>query len=288
MKWAIAQQILKENQKNYDLIAESFDQTRSFLWPEIEATASYIAPKTAVLDVGCGNGRLFPFVSKLGGKYLGFDISEKLISICQKKYGKKYFFVADILKTQNSKPKTQNQSSKLKTINPYYILHTTYCDVVYCLAVFHHIPSHELRLQALNNIRSILKPNGILILSVWNLWQKKYLKYIIREAFLKLIGESKLDWRDCYIPYKIPNPKSSAQGGSTSGRQIPNLKIKNSLIIENCKLKIVNRYLHAFCFSELIHLIKSAGFKIKEAKKTRWNYLVVAKSISNRLSSLKR
>lgn len=241
----VINQILIDNQKNYDLIASHFDQTRSILWPEVEATSHYITPKSLVLDVGCGNGRLFPFVEKLGGLYLGFDSSEELIKISQQKYGKEYFFVGDILKIdQNSH-------------NTYYIIHNTF-NVIYCLAVIHHIPSHELRLQALKNLKSLLKPNSLLILSVWNLWQKKYLKYIIKKAVLKLMGKSKLDWGDCYIPYKAQSEKRKAK----------NL---------NLKLKIVQRYLHAFSLNELTNLVTQAGFQILEKKSSRWNYLIIAK-----------
>ena len=273
--------ILTENKDNYNLIAGDFDKKRGFLWPEIEATASYIAPESLVLDVGCGNGRIFPLVTQNGGKYLGFDISENLIKIAQTKYGEKYFFVADLLRINNSShsglssiPTGFWSRPRLRRSPPQN--DNFKFDLVYCLAILHHIPSSELRLQALQNIKSLLKPNAILILSVWNLWQKKYLKYVLREFFFKLIGKSKLDWGDCYVPYKIQKSKFKSQNFNSKFK-IKNYDIENSLKIKNLKFKIIPRYLHVFTLKDLVNLIKTAGFQILEKKKTKGNLLIIAK-----------
>jgi len=48
----------------------------------------------SVLDVGCGNGRFVPYFE--GKKYSGFDISEGLVKICQKRYPDKKFFTSSV------------------------------------------------------------------------------------------------------------------------------------------------------------------------------------------------
>ncbi len=86
---------------------------------------------------------------------------------------------------------------------------------------------------------------------------------------------------------KIPStsfdkaPFDSAQGKQDKSlrarTQNYNSELKNSLEIRNSSLEIIPRYLHAFTLGELIHIVKEAGFKIIETKKTKWNYLVIAK-----------
>jgi len=77
----------------------------------------------------------------------------------------------------------------------------------------------------------VLKKEAFFIITVWNLWQKKYIPKIIKFAFLKILGLSKLDFKDIYLDF---------------GTQ------KNI------------RYLHAFTKRELKKLLTKNGFKIKK------------------------
>jgi len=220
-----AKKILEKVRVNYDLVSGDWDKTRIYMWPEVKAQADSIPPKTAVLDAGCGNGRLFPYIKKQRASYLGFDVSEKLIGICKKKYGGEYFFVGDVLNEKGLKKKVGEKKF----------------DYVFFVAGLHHIPSKELRLKTLMNLKAFLKPSGELVITVWNLWQEKYSKAIIRAAWAKIIGKSNLDWGDF---------------------------IKRSFAK-------IDQYLHAFTLRELKTLIIKAGLKVERAEKTSWNYLVV-------------
>jgi cyclopropane fatty-acyl-phospholipid synthase-like methyltransferase len=46
----------------------------------------YILPGQKVLDLGCGNGRLFKILKNKNVKYVGVDNSEKLLLEAQKQY----------------------------------------------------------------------------------------------------------------------------------------------------------------------------------------------------------
>ena len=65
-------------------------------------------------------------------------------------------------------------------------------DLIFCVATLHHIPSDKLRQQILVNIKNRLKPDGKLLMTNWNLWQSKYLKYIIKYTLLKLTDPNKV------------------------------------------------------------------------------------------------
>jgi len=92
-----------------------------------------------VLDVGCGTGRLVPFLIEavgLEGLVVESDFSEEMLNIAKKKYNqRKLFFL-------------QADAQKLP-------LRDNRCDAVICLALFPHLPDKP---GALKEFRRILKP----------------------------------------------------------------------------------------------------------------------------------
>ena len=102
-------------------------------------------------------------------------------------------------------------------------------------STLHHIPSKEIRGEVLEEIKRVLKPNGLLILTVWNLWQRRTAwREFLKASFLKIIGFSKLDFKDVLFPWKNNDGKILAQ-----------------------------RYFHLFTVKELKENAKLAGFKVK-------------------------
>ena len=83
--------------------------------------------------------------------YTGVDNSEKLIKIAKEKYPKADFKVASAL--------------ELPFDNEEF-------DLIYSLAVLHHLPKdyHNIFVQ---EAKRVLKKNGILILTIWNLQERK-------------------------------------------------------------------------------------------------------------------
>ena len=108
-------------------------------------------------------------------------------------------------------------------------------------------------MQFLKEIKRVLKKDGVLILSVWNLLPKKKTKWLLlKYTILKLIGKSKLDFFDIFLPWK------DSQGNI-----------------------IIQRYLHVFTLNSLKNTIQKAGFKVLEARilkrsKKESNLFVVA------------
>lgn len=214
--------LLEKVKKDYSTISKRFDETRRNPWEEFEWFASYLKPNKTLLDVGCGNGRLAGFLKNRQIDYLGIDNNEELIALARKRHPFAKFIVAD----QTSLP-FPNVSF----------------DHVWNIAAFHHVPSKKLRLQTLREIHRILKKNGILVLTVWNLWQKKYRKYTVKSILRNLLfGE--YEYNDTFIPWG--------------------------------KEQLVMRYYHAFRPRELKKLLEKAGFQIvdmfctKRGKKVRF------------------
>ena len=148
-----AKYLLDKTRQDYNAIASQFSSTRRFVWKGMEPLYDYALSGEKVLDLGCGNGRLLQIFKEIDIDYTGVDSSEKLVEIARKNYPNAKFEVADAL----CLPFPSN-----------------YFDKIYSVAVLHHIPSEELRLRFLEGIKKILKPDGMLILTVWDLrqWRK--------------------------------------------------------------------------------------------------------------------
>lgn len=240
MKESTAHKLLKHVAESYNQIANEFSDTRNHSWEEFKYFKKYLQSGDEIVDLGCGNGRLLEFLFQhyLSNDfhYIGIDNSSGLLAHAQKKYPRAAFLPGD----QLSIPITDNSA-----------------DLIMNIAAFHHLPSHNLRLQALLEMKRIIKPGGFLIITVWNLWQSKYLwqNFLAWLKFLTSLGDFAPN--DLFIPWK--NGKG---------------EIKS------------HRYYHNFLPAELNALLAKTGFTIKESFSVRkgqkvtflksFNYCIIA------------
>ncbi|MDD5043260.1 MAG: class I SAM-dependent methyltransferase [Patescibacteria group bacterium] len=213
MKEEIAQKLLKKVKESYNIISGDFSATRGYIWPDLEIFGKYIKAGDKVLDLGCGNGRLYDFLKNKSINYFGVDNSEALINEAKKKYPE----IAD-----------KFQVGDALDLN----FPDNHFDAVMMVAVLNHLPSKELRLQVLNNVKRVLKPDGYLLMTNWNLYQKKYRPLIIKYSLLKLIGKSPLDFGDCLVPFGQEKVKRYYH--SFTKKEIQKLAVLSGLtILEN-------------------------------------------------------
>ena len=232
MEKEYAEYLLKKNKVDYNLIAEDYTRTRAFIPEDIKNLTRYAKESEKVLDSGCASGRLFEALKPKKIDYFGVDISEELIKIAKRKYPEAKFQTADCL----SLPFTDN-----------------FFDKVYSISILHNIPSKEFQLRYLTETRRVLKPKGFLILRVWDFWRRKAaLKLILKYTFSKIIGKSRLGFKDVFVPWKEPDGKV-----------------------------LIQRYFHCFTKGELEKLVKESGFKIKKSwragRDPRTNIYLIAK-----------
>lgn len=230
MRKEVADKILAETEAGYDRIADKFSGTRKFFWRDLESIRDYVRDGDKVLDFGCGNGRLLEILGNTKIEYVGADVSADLLDIARAKY-----------------PDADRQFLKI-TGSDKLPFPEGYFNIVFSIAVFHHLPGRELRLEIVKELVRVLKPGSCMVVTVWNLWQKKYLKNILSNWWAKLSGRSRLDWNDCYIDF------------------------------DNNETESFRRYHHAYRLGELAGIFYRAGLVVEKTESVAGrNLLIVAR-----------
>lgn len=206
-----ADYLIQKTRDDYNKISGDFSRTRAYLWDNLRQFSSYVKEDDRVLDFGCGNGRLFELFRDIKGvRYVGVDQSEKLIGLARAKYP-----AGEFLGVEDFRLPFADSSF----------------DAVFAIAVLHHIPSRCKKEELLVEFRRVLKPSGILIVTTWNLRQKKYRGLILKYAIRKIIGRSEFDFGDVFVPW-----------------------------LDERGDKIAERYYHAFTGRSLDKAIRNGGF----------------------------
>ncbi|MDP2708979.1 MAG: class I SAM-dependent methyltransferase, partial [bacterium] len=210
--------------RNYEEIAVDFDTTRKkYLWPELIKLASIVKDGDRILDVGCGNGRLIEAFKDKKINYLGVDNSEALIESARKNI--QPVIASD--RRERSNPTNSDINQRLlrrdyasRNDNNNFKFQVADIleldkfpekdfDYIFCIAVLHHLPGDELRIKALEQMKNKLKPNGKIILTVWNLWSQKKFRRLIFKTFLeKMLLKSGLMSRRPDVSIGIPTASS--------------------------------------------------------------------------------
>jgi ubiquinone/menaquinone biosynthesis C-methylase UbiE len=153
-----SEKIIAANASAYDEIAEHFSSTRNFLWPDLTFILESVQAHYTVLDIGCGNGRLYQLFDEKsmaknnisvpsGVKYYGQDISSRLIDLAKNTYPDGVFEVSDM--------RDMSYPDEM-------------FDLIVSLVAFHHLPDRGTQLDALREMYRVLKPSGKVILLNWN------------------------------------------------------------------------------------------------------------------------
>jgi 2-polyprenyl-3-methyl-5-hydroxy-6-metoxy-1,4-benzoquinol methylase len=160
MRQAVQAQLLQMNRHFYATVAEEFDRTRQGLPTGMLALAqllrAHLPAPAHVLDTGCGNGRFARALaeSNVNATYTGVDGDAQLLALAQAQTAtlngvECRFAAADLA-----------QSTWLAQVTAPY-------DAVVSLAVIHHLPSYALRRRFVQEMASLLAPDGLLALSTW-------------------------------------------------------------------------------------------------------------------------
>lgn len=184
----------------YNTIAKHFDKTRYYQWEWVTKFINNIPKESLIYDIGCGNGRNMLYTNY---NFKGIDNSIEFVKICQEKN-------LDVTLSDMTSISFPNESS----------------NYAISIASFHHLSTNERRIKCLKEIYRILKPGGLLLLSVWSKTQPKKTK------------RSFANYGDNYIPWK-------------HSRSVDEFKIKTQI-----------RYYYIFELEEIRELFGKTGFNV--------------------------
>ncbi|OIO18956.1 MAG: hypothetical protein CO029_04585 [Candidatus Magasanikbacteria bacterium CG_4_9_14_0_2_um_filter_41_10] len=157
---------IDQNTSAYDEIASLFSSTREYIWKDIKPLKRFATKGNRILDIGCGNGRLYQLFDDLSTEFTGIDISQNLIKIAKEKYPEATFVVGD-----------------MRTL-PF---EDSSFDIAYSIAAVHHLPP-EGQLDVLNEVARVLVPGGLFVMTNWNFlgrWTQKRIekgRYLIGDT----------------------------------------------------------------------------------------------------------
>jgi tRNA (uracil-5-)-methyltransferase TRM9 len=195
--------IFSDLESGYNQMAEKFSETRKYFWRDLEFIADIVKDGDKILDFGCGNGRLLEILKNKKIEYFGVDISGELIKLAEQKYQGKNIKFQKISSQDILSP---TKSGKAISVKKGYIkgklsqdfdkrdlvgdkpFPDEYFNISISIAVFHHFPPEHAQKMAKELFR-VTRKGGLIIVTVWNLEQEKYKKYLAKK------GEG-------YIPFK--------------------------------------------------------------------------------------
>ena len=129
----------------YNKIAHHFDVTRFNYWSWVTDFVLSLNTNSDILDIGCGNGRNMTYKEH---NFKGVDTSEEFVKICKSKN-------LDVIEGDMCDLPFQDKQF----------------DAILSIASFHHLSTYDRRNIAVREMVRILKPSGLILLSVWSINQ---------------------------------------------------------------------------------------------------------------------
>lgn len=211
----------------YETIAESYAAARRQPWPEVLRFLDGVRAGARIVDVGCGHGRHLVPGAMRGHRVVGVDVSRRLLAIGRASASGKDWEprVAWIEADATSLPFPSRAF-----------------DAAVAVAVLHHLPRGSERLAALREIRRVLVPDGVALLTVWDFDDPRFQE--IREARRDLPPDVR---GDVQVPWTLPD-----------GR-------------------VVHRFYHLFQERELEALIIDSGLHMERFFRRSGNRYAVAR-----------
>ena len=221
MNTAVAARLIELNHEFYTHFGDSFSATRQRIQPGVRRILETLNGDENILDLGCGNGEFARELAKRKhhGSYLGVDFSLPLL--------------------RNAESQPDDFSAKFKQVD---LTKLSVCSdqisivggwsLVTAFAVLHHIPSFELRIDILNTIHRLLKPDGLFIHSNWQFLNSKKLKSRIQDWSKADFSLDDVDANDYLLDWR--------SGGDGL------------------------RYVHHYDENELQELAETTGFEVKD------------------------
>jgi alkylated DNA repair protein alkB family protein 8 len=202
----------------YDAIAKQWHHTRGrrgVLWPGATQFLQQLPPGSLVADVGCGDGKYFPAIWEAGSFCIGTDISRPLLQTA-------FPSVTDI---PEHFPESRRVSDKQKHLSAHPAVAVAdcmnlpllddCCDAAICIAVLHHLSTHERRVQCLRELARVVRVGGLINVQAWAMEQEEgsRRKFASEDVFVPFNAQPK------YLDLQTANSKMNKDNGAIGRRE---------------------------------------------------------------------
>lgn len=138
---------MREQQRVWESIADSFDRTRTRPWPHVEAFLRTLPAASRVLDLMGGNGRHLPAILAAGHDATWSDFSRPAARIVAQRYPTVHVVPAD--------------AARLPLADASF-------DACIFVAGLHAVPDAAARVACLRELHRVLRPRGQAQVTVWS------------------------------------------------------------------------------------------------------------------------
>ncbi|MBW3581905.1 MAG: class I SAM-dependent methyltransferase [Euryarchaeota archaeon] len=213
------------NRVMMDRIAALFDASRSRPWPQVASFLEASPPGSVLLDLASGNGRHSLVAAEKGHLPVAVDVSRELPRLLSERASVEGLAVEPV----------EGDALRLPFLDGVF-------DAAVFIAGVHCIRGRANRLQALGELRRVMKPQGSALVSVWSREQDRF------RSFFKTEKERHPLRVDAHHEAGLPGPPPEFGDIDIPWRHgMP---------------EEVPRFFHLYDMVELVSDLESAGFVV--------------------------
>jgi SAM-dependent methyltransferase len=233
MDQAAFERLLAINSQFYQTFADQFSATRQRLQPGVQRVLSQTHLEAHILDLGCGNGCVWPYLVSLGyhGRYIGLDSNAGLLEIARRRAAEQLIPGGEAPVYLQADLVSPDWERKIIQVDP-DAFESGRFDLVTAFACLHHLPGENLHLQVLEQVHRLLAPKKRFVHSEWQLLNSPRLRARVQPWEAAGLRADQVDPGDVLIDWRA--------GGTGL------------------------RYVHCFSEAELSRLASQAGFSVVE------------------------
>jgi len=236
----------------YDAIATQWHHTRGrrgVLWPGATQFLQHLPKGSVVADVGCGDGKYFPAIWEAGSYVIGTDISLPLLKTSIGASAESY--APENRQVSKHRAHLRDRPAVAVADCMSLPLRDNSVDAAICIAVMHHLSTHERRIRCLKELGRIVKPGGRINVQAWAMEQAED-------------SRRKFASTDVFVPFNVQpkylnksgengdsNDQSSATGENQSVAESYARTYDGAEYDERKGLVVFQRYCHLYRQGEM-------------------------------------